>query len=1604
MRNNSAILKLSLIFLTLLMVCIFVTADMTYAYPGAPQLNYPWPGMNVGGTVVPFQWYSVYGAYDYYLQVATDSGFTNVIYGSWVGNYTGVNLSGFTDTGQIYYWRVVAYDGQVGPWSSAWFFVNGPSAPPATPTLSSPANGTNVSGTTVLFQWNQSARATNYYLQVATDAGFTNIFYGAWVGNYLGVYLSGFPDNGQTYYWRVTAGNSLGSSAYSSARYLINGPSAVPATPTLSSPANSSNVAGTTVSLNWNPAVRAIDYYLQVATDAGFSNIMYAGWVGNYIGVNLSGFTDNGQTYYWRVAAWNSLGTSNYSAARNFVNGPSAPPAVPNLITPANGANVSGTTISFSWSQAARAINYYLQVATDAGFTNIFFGGWVGNYIEVNLSGFPDNGQTYYWRVASWNALGTSSYSSTRSFVNVPSALPDAPVLNSPVNGSNAAGTTIAFQWNQAARASDYYLEVATDAGFVNIVYGEWVGNYIGVNLSGFPDNGQIYYWRVAAWNSLGTSNYSATWSFVNGPSAVPDIPALTSPANDSNSGGLTILFQWSPAARANDYYLEVAIDAGFTNVVFGEWIGNYISVNLSGFPDNGETYYWRVAARNSLGSSSYSTTGYFINGPSAVPDAPTLVSPANGANVSGTTILFQWSPAARANDYYLQVATDAGFTNVVFGEWIGNYIGAFLSGFPNNGQTFYWRVAAGNALGSSPYSTAWSFVNGTPLSSTCSSASGSGIGVLGDSKDHIDTCRDSGSGMYYLYDSSRRINNNPHGHNGQMRTDAGIETSDYSTGVMIDADNNWNAANQASGVDAHVYAAKVYDYLRSTFGLNSYDGNGSSMYTTVEEPSPNDAGWDPNYLYVIFGVGSDKKPFSGALDAVGHEWSHGVTQFASNLYYEKESGALNEAFSDWMGTAIEQFYSAPNWTMGESVVTIRDLANPQNPILANVVINGRSYDWRQPDTYGGTCTTSCPLFWYPIQGCTPAQSNDYCGVHTNSGVPNKMFYLLSEIGSHTLNNITVQGISIQKAIRIAYWANIDKWNATTTFQNARQGMIDAATDIYPVSLTEVYQVKNAWAAVGVGTIPRVDTNTSPSGGGTTIGVGNYEWGSSVTLSATPNTGYTFVNWTEDGVEVSTSTSYTFTADGDRTLVANFAPAPVISVVPVSWNFGSYYVWNPSPYKTFTVTNVGLQSLTIQSISITGTNVIDFSYIDMCTGDILAPSGSCTVDIQFLPRSVGAKNAILSIQSNDPQTPTLNVPLGGTGLNNPPISNPGGLYSGTEGQAITLNGNGSTDSDGSIVRYEWDINNDGAYEYSSSSPTQNHTYAQQGTYTIKLRVTDNLGATGTATTTATISDTSPTANFTASPTSGTAPLTVNFYNSSTGYDQPLSYAWDFDNNGSIDSTAQNPLANYLGQGTYSVKLTVTDSDGSLNILTRANYITVTSPGYILTINKTGSGSGTVKSFSAGIDCGSDCTETYSVVTNVTLTSLPNAGSQFTGWSGGGCSGTGDCTVIMDTNRAITATFNTCSNLPVRIMRGTTIISYYSSLQTAYNIAIAGDVIQSQAALFTENLNAGDINNKSITIEGGYDCGYTGVIGKTVLKGQATISKGTNRIKNLVIKK
>ena len=196
----------------------------------------------------------------------------------------------------------------------------------------------------------------------------------------------------------------------------------------------------------------------------------------------------------------------------------------------------------------------------------------------------------------------------------------------------------------------------------------------------------------------------------------------------------------------------------------------------------------------------------------------------------------------------------------------------------------------------------------------------------------------------------------------------------------------------------------------------------------------------------------------------------------------------------------------------------------------------------------------------------------------------------------------------------------------------------------------------------------------------------------------------------------------------------------------------------------------------------------------------------------------------------------------------------------TSGQAplaVSFNGSSSSDSDGSITSYAWSFGDGG----SSSGVTANHTYSSAGVYTAQLTVTDNDGATDTATRTIQVSATPgannpPIASFTASPTSGQAPLTVSFdASSSSDPDGSISrYNWDFaDGRSEMPGVTVSRTFNRVEGGYYNVKLTVTDNDGASDTATKMITVTASDSFHAEVISYSWSVQGNIAYFSGVVE-------------------------------------------------------------------------------------------------------------------------------------------------------
>jgi thermolysin len=191
---------------------------------------------------------------------------------------------------------------------------------------------------------------------------------------------------------------------------------------------------------------------------------------------------------------------------------------------------------------------------------------------------------------------------------------------------------------------------------------------------------------------------------------------------------------------------------------------------------------------------------------------------------------------------------------------------------------------------------------------------------------------------------------------------------------------------------------------------------------------------------------------FSGALDVVAHELAHGVTDYTSDLIYRNESGALNEAFSDILGTSVEFFYQqAGSGRLQADYLLGEDLTEPSGAFRS--MANPQAYG--DPDHYSRRYTGTA----------------DNGGVHHNSGIANHAFYLAIEGGVNRTSGLSVQGVGAASRAKIEtvfYRAFTQLLPANATFSMARAATLQAARDLYGAGSDVERAMEQAWTAVGV--------------------------------------------------------------------------------------------------------------------------------------------------------------------------------------------------------------------------------------------------------------------------------------------------------------------------------------------------------------------------------------------------------------------------------------------------------------------------------------------------------------------------------------------------------
>jgi len=582
-----------------------------------------------------------------------------------------------------YYWKVVAKNGcghsTEGP---IWSFTTGCTTPdkPVDPLI--PLNGSAPISVEVDLDWADCANASSYDVYFGTSSNPTTLNGTVTTSNRTMPTLS----FNTTYYWKVVAVNSCGNNSSGPVWNFSTGcPN--PLMPTNPSPANSSHWIPVSTILNWDDSQYASSYRVYFGNNSSSLAL-----IGSPIASSITppALIVN-TTYYWKVVANNSCGSTNGSVW-NFTTD-CAIPSKPQTPSPANLSTEVSVEADLAWANCSNASSYQVYFGT-ASTPSIL----VGNptVSSWTLSTLTSN-TTYYWKVVAINACGTNNSSDIWHF-KTQCAVPSTPGSPSPADALSGVSVNPDLDWSDCSYATYYQVYCDTNSSPSTL---KGSPNASSLTLSSLSIN-TTYYWKVVAKNGCGSTNGSI-WSFTTAGCAAPGTPVSPSPADVSTGIFIDADLDWGNSSDATYYQVYFGTNSTPSTLVGSPnasgWTLPALSVNT--------TYYWKVVAKNGCGSSNGSIWS-FTTGVCAAPSKPQTPSPINGSANISSNIMLDWDDCANASSYDVYFNTSA---NPSYYASTNN--SSYQLSQLAYSTKFYWKVVAKNSCSVNNSSDLWDFTTG---------------------------------------------------------------------------------------------------------------------------------------------------------------------------------------------------------------------------------------------------------------------------------------------------------------------------------------------------------------------------------------------------------------------------------------------------------------------------------------------------------------------------------------------------------------------------------------------------------------------------------------------------------------------------------------------------------------------------------------------------------------------------------------------------------------------------------------------------------------------------------------------------------------------------
>jgi hypothetical protein len=350
----------------------------------------PVPSSTLSGSSVTFTWTAGSGATAYWIDVGSTSGGNNYYSSGNLGNVLTQTVNGLPGNGSAVY--VTLYSLVGGEWlSNEYTYTAAPfSAVSGAGVITSPANGSPLSGSSVAFNWTAGASASAYWVDVGSTAGGNNYYSSGNLGNVLTVTANGLPTNGSAVYATLYSliGGNWTPNAYTYTGYNSAGASGV-----ITTPASGSTLTGSSVTFDWTAGAGASAYWLDVGSTVGGNNYYSSGNLGNVLTTTVSGLPTNGSMIYVTLY---SLISGAWSGNAYTYTALTATGGLAALTSPVPGTTLSGMTVTFTWSSDSSATAYWVDIGSTAGGNDVYSSGNVGTTLTTTVYTLPANGNTIY--------------------------------------------------------------------------------------------------------------------------------------------------------------------------------------------------------------------------------------------------------------------------------------------------------------------------------------------------------------------------------------------------------------------------------------------------------------------------------------------------------------------------------------------------------------------------------------------------------------------------------------------------------------------------------------------------------------------------------------------------------------------------------------------------------------------------------------------------------------------------------------------------------------------------------------------------------------------------------------------------------------------------------------------------------------------------------------------------------------------------------------------------------------------------------------------------------------------------------------------------------